>query len=305
MESRRTSGPPPWEPNTVPVPFEVQGGIGTLFILGGSSTCQVMYDEYFRIAGGPNARVIHIPSATRTFEEIPDLREYYCEFYEQNPASFAFLHTYDRAVAADPRFAQPLDSATGVWFGGGSQNLLAELFLGTEVVLAIHRVLERGGIVSGTSSGAAIMADAMICRGYDEVELGQGFALYPRAIVDSHFTGRERQKRLPRAVLQRPDHIGVGVDEKSALVLHGNHIGVIGLLGKSVWYHFPDPAAGRVYRYRLGVGESVELPIPVRGASRHVLEEALRAIRPPDVITTAELAESDEALPPANVGTGS
>jgi cyanophycinase len=289
----------------VPVPFEVRKGVGTLFILGGGVTCQVMYDEYFRIAGGPDARVIHIPSATRTFEEIPDLREYYYEFYEQNPASFTFLHTYDRAVAADPRFAEPLDSATGVWFGGGSQNLLAELFLGTEVVPAIHRVLERGGIIGGTSSGAAIMADVMICRGYEEVELGQGFALYPRTITDSHFTGRQREKRLPRAVLQRPDHIGVGVDEKSCLVLHGHHVGVIGLLGKSVWYHFPDPAGGRVSRYRLGVGESLELPVPARGADPHVLEEALRAIRPADVITARELAEPEEAASPANAGSQS
>jgi cyanophycinase len=287
------------------VPFEIQKGIGTLFILGGGVTCQVMYDEYFRIAGGQSARVIHIPSATRTFEEIPDLRAYYYEFYEQNPASFEFLHTYDRAIAAEPSFAEPLNGATGVWFGGGSQNLMAELFLGTEVVPAIHRLLERGGIVSGTSSGAAIMADAMICRGYEEVELGQGFALYPRAIVDSHFTGRQRQKRLPRAVRQRPDHIGVGVDEKSALVLHGNRIGVIGLLGKSVWYHFPDPSAGRVYRYRLGVGESLELPVPVRGAAPRVLEEGLRLIRPADVITARELAEPDDAVPPANAATGS
>src|SRR5215472_4443945 len=123
MESRSSSsGPPPWEPDTVPVPFEVREGIGTLFILGGGVTCQVMYDEYFRIAGGPNARVIHIPSGTRTFEDIPDLPGYYYEFYEQNPASFEFLHTYDRGVAEDSRFAEPLERATGVWFGGGDQN---------------------------------------------------------------------------------------------------------------------------------------------------------------------------------------
>jgi hypothetical protein len=82
-------------------------------------------------------------------------------------------------------------------------------------------------------------------------------------------------------------------------------MGVIGLLGKSVWYHFPDPSAGRVYRYRLGVGESLELPEAVRGAAPRVLEEGLRAIRPPDVITAQELAEPDDVAPPANAGTGS
>jgi len=299
METRHVGGPPPWEPDTVPVPFPIQEGVGTVFILGGGVTCQVMYDEYFRIAGGPRARVIHIPSSTRTFEEIPNLREYYYEFYEQNPESFEFLHTYDRAVAEDPRFAEPLNSVTGVWFGGGNQGLLSELFLNTPVMRGIHGVLERGGIVSGTSSGAAIMSDVMICRGYQEVEYGQGFGLYPRTIVDSHFSGRERERRLARAVLRYPDHIGVGVDEKCALVLHGNRFGVIGLLGKSVWYHFPYPAAGRVHRYRLGVNESAELPVPVRGADPRILEERLRAIRPADVFTAEELAKPDlDGTPP-------
>jgi cyanophycinase len=289
MESR--SAPAVWEPNTVPVPFSVADGIGTIFILGGGVTPQVVYDEYFRIAGGPKARVIHIPSATRTFADIPDLREYYYEFYEQGPASFEFLHTYDRAVAQTREFAEPLNSVTGVWMGGGDQNLLAELFLNTEVMAAIHRVVDRGGIVSGTSSGAAIMSDLMICRGYEEVQFGQGFALYPRAIVDSHFTGRERQKRVARSVHQRPDHIGVGIDEKATLVLHGHRIGAMGLLGKSVWYHFADPATSTVRRYRLGVGEAIELPVLARGAAPPILEERLRAVRPPDVLTAEQMIE--------------
>jgi len=293
METRSVGGPPPWEPDTFPVPFPVAEGVGTVFILGGGVTCQVMYDEYFRIAGGPKARVLHIPSSTRTFEEIPDLREYYYEFYEQNPESFNFLHTYDRAVALDPKFAEPLDGVTGVWFGGGNQAFLSELFIDTPVVPGIHRVLERGGIVSGTSSGAAIMSDIMICRGYEEVDYGRGFGLYPGTIVDSHFTGRERQRRLGRATLRHPEHIGVGVDEKCALVLHGHRVGVIGLLGKSVWYHFAYPAAGRVHRYRLGVNEALELPVPVRGADPRILEECLRAHRPGEVFTAEELAKPD------------
>src|SRR5262249_44525415 len=225
MESRTVS--PLQQPDTLPVPFPVGDGVETLLIIGGGVTPQVMYDEFFRIAGGPGARVVHIPSASIYFEGIPDLREYYYEFYEQNPASFEFLHTYDRAVAEGRGFAGPLEGATGVWIGGGNQLRLAELFLDTEVLRAIHRVVERGGVVSGTSSGAAIMSDVMICRGYEEIEFGRGFGLYPRAIVDSHFSGRERQMRVAQAVWRHPDHIGVGIDEKAALVVHGTCMGVM------------------------------------------------------------------------------
>jgi cyanophycinase len=273
------------------VPFPIADGIGTLFILGGLGTPQVVYDEFFRIAGGPRARVIHIPSATRRFPDIPDLREYYAEFYEQGPESFEFLHTYERAVAEQAEFAEPLNGATGVWMGGGDQNLLAELFLDTAVIAAINRLLERGGIVSGTSSGATIMSDRMICRGYEEVEFGQGFALYPRAIVDTHFTSREREKRVARSVLQHPDQIGVGIDENATLVIHGCRFGGLGKLGKSIWYHFADPPTKTVRRYRLAVGEVLELPGPVCGADPQILEECLRAHRPADVLTAEQMVE--------------
>jgi len=264
-------------------------GVGALVIVGGGGTPPLVHDLFFHLAGGERAKVVHIPSATRSFEEIPDKRAYYSEFYDRNPASFEFLHTYDRAVAERVEFAEPLRRATGVWVGGGTQGRLSDLYLGTEVPPAIHGMLARGGVVAGTSSGAAIMSDAMICYGYEEIGFGQGFALYPRAIVDPHFTQRERAKRVARAVLLRPDHIAVGIDERTALVVQGNYLGVIGPGEGSVWFHFADPAAGKVYRYRQRIGDTVELGTPVRGASARVLEDRLRAIRPADVITAEEL----------------
>ena len=109
--------------------------------------------------------------------------------------------------------------------GGGDQNRLAEIFVDTEVVRGLQRVLARGGIVGGTSSGAAVISDAMISGGYEEVEFGRGFALYPRAITDPHFSGRGRHGRVARAVLLRPDQIGVGVDEWTALLVRANASG--------------------------------------------------------------------------------
>src|SRR5262245_50334508 len=267
----------------------VQVGVGTLLIVGGGGTPPLVHDLFFHLAGGAAARILHIPSATGIFDEIDDKRAYYCEFYDRHPASFEFLHTYDRAVAQTRAFAAPLDQATGVWIGGGSQSRLAELFLGTDVVAGLHRLFARGGVIAGTSSGTAIMSDAMICGGYEEIEFGQGFALYPGAAVDAHFTGG-RWKRVGRAMRLRPGRVGIGVDEQTALVVQGRHAGAVGVGGGSVWFHFADPGTETVYRYRLGLGETLTLPAPVLETSAPALEEGLRAIRPPDILTVPDLS---------------
>src|SRR5262245_4402245 len=104
--------------------FPIREGVGTLYIVGGAGTPRLIHEEFFRLAGGRAARVIDVPSATIGFGEIrpEDLREEYDEFFLHEPASFDFLHTYDRSVAEDPAFARPLEAVTGVWMGGGDQN---------------------------------------------------------------------------------------------------------------------------------------------------------------------------------------
>jgi cyanophycinase len=270
------------------VPLEA--GVGALVIVGGGGTPPSVHDLFFHLAGGPAGRVIHIPSATGKFDAIDDKRAYYCEFYERNPASFEFLHTNDRAVAQSRAFAAPLDQATGVWIGGGCQNRLAELFLDTEVVAGLHRLLARGGVVGGTSSGTAILSDTMICCGYQQIELGQGFSLYPGAIVDPHYSGRRRQKRMGRSLLLRPDLVGIGIDEETALVVQGRYAGAVGSGSGSVWFHFADPRTEAVYRYRLGPGETLVLPTPVLATCAAALEEVLLEIRPPDILTVSDLS---------------
>lgn len=289
MEALLKAGQRP--PETRPVPFPIQKGVGTLCIVGGGGTPQVVFDEFFRIAGGLAARVRHIPSATITFPDIPNLREYYCEFYDKNAASFEFLHTYERAVADSEEFAGGLADATGVWMGGGCQIRLSEVFRGTAVHRGLLGVVERGGIVSGTSSGATIMSDIMINKGYEELQFGRGFALYPRAMIDTHYTGRERQPRGARAILQHPDHLGIGIDEKCALVVHGTRSGVIGQVGRSVWYQFADPVAQAVRRYRVDVGEWLDFGVPVRGAALETVEDRLRELREPDILSGDDLLE--------------
>ncbi len=226
---------------------------GTLIILGGGTTSPEIYDEFLRLAGGKEAHLVHIPTATSRFESIPNLREYYCEWYERDPRTVHFLHTRDRQAAQRHEFIAPLAQATGVWIGGGDQNKLTEVYSGTPVVPAIHEVLARGGVVAGTSSGAAIMSDVMICdETPTDLVVGRGFALCPKAVVESHLTSRGRVERMLRVLERKPDHVGIGVDDKTALVIQGDHVRVLGEGHVSIFV--TDGQTGAITRHRLEVG---------------------------------------------------
>ena len=55
-----------------------------------------------------------------------------------------------------------------------------------------------------------------------------GLGLWPDVIVDQHFLKRQREARLISLVLDRPDLLGVGIDESTAVVVTGRRFEVIG-----------------------------------------------------------------------------
>ncbi|MBX6333423.1 MAG: cyanophycinase, partial [Gemmatimonadaceae bacterium] len=146
--------------------------------------------------------------------------------------------------------AHLLDSATGIWFGGGDQVLLTRALQGTAVERAIHARYEAGAVVGGTSAGAAVMStpmitgderhrggarppadstDAFLTIARDNIVTADGFGLLPDAIVDQHFVRRKRHNRLLSLVLEHPMRLGVGIDESTALLVHPDgHWSVLG-----------------------------------------------------------------------------
>ena len=94
-------------------------------------------------------------------------------------ASLVLFHTRSRDEANDPEFCRPLADATGVWIGGGKQTALTSAYLGTEVERQLKAVLDRGGVIGGTSAGAAVMTRVMIASGRTEAVLSRGFDLLP------------------------------------------------------------------------------------------------------------------------------
>lgn len=57
----------------------------------------------------------------------------------------------------------------------------------------------------------------------------RGLGLLPNAIVDQHFVRRQRFNRLLSAVLERPELVGIGIDEKTSILVHGSSFEVLGV----------------------------------------------------------------------------
>ncbi|MFM7925683.1 MAG: cyanophycinase, partial [Planctomycetaceae bacterium] len=111
---------------------------------------------------------------------------------------------------------------------GGQQSRLFTAWQNTELESALQLLLQRGGLIAGTSAGAAIMSRVMIASGKETPQLATGWDLIPDAIVDQHFTQRNRITRSQQAVSLHPGSIGLGLDEGTAVLLTGRTIRTTG-----------------------------------------------------------------------------
>jgi len=197
------------------------GEEGTVILHGGGNVTSAVRDLFVELAGGNDARLLVIPTADPdTPEDISRLEVWRA----RRPASVDLLHARSRDQAATEDFAAPLKRATGVWISGGRQGTLASIYLGTPVERELSDLLKRGGVIGGTSAGAAIQSKVMVVRG----EAWKGFDLVPDAVIDQHFLARNRQDRLWRVLETHPQRIGIGVDEDTAAVICGDRLRVVG-----------------------------------------------------------------------------
>jgi cyanophycinase len=127
------------------------------------------------------------------------------------------------------------DDARTVFFSGGDQVRLTSKIGGTPVFDRIMEIYQKGGIVAGTSAGAAIMGKTMLVggEGGESHKVGNwmmapGLGFIEDLVIDQHFAQRGRIGRLLGAVALNPGILGIGIDEDTAIVVKGDSFKVIG-----------------------------------------------------------------------------
>jgi cyanophycinase len=126
-----------------------------------------------------------------------------------------------------------LRDSTGVFFSGGDQSRIRVL-VGSATNDVLAERLAEGLVIAGTSAGATALGQTMILGGDRQdvsaagVHTCPGLGLVEKVLIDMHFAERGRLPRLLSAVALAPDHIGVGIDENTAIVVHGDRFEVLG-----------------------------------------------------------------------------
>lgn len=203
---------------------------GSLVVVGGGTLSDSIYQEVItRAAGGS---IVVIPTADEA------------TVYDQNAAGAAafrrlgaskvtVLHTLNKTVADTDAFIAPLRNASAVWFGGGRQWRLVDAYGGTKTEAAFKAVLDRGGVIGGSSAGASIQG-SFLARGdtaTNQILVGDhtvGFGYLRNVAIDQHVLVRGRIFDMFDILKVRPELLGFGCDENTAFVVDGDSAHVIG-----------------------------------------------------------------------------
>ena len=189
---------------------------GSLVIAGGGYVSPEVRARFVELAGGPNAQIVVIPA---TDPDPGDEDKWLAPWRGVGALHVQFCNAHDRATANSKQFCANLARATGVWFSGGYQAILADRYVDTAVQKCLHDVLRRNGVVGGCSAGAAILSRIMIKEGEVTPVEARGLDLISDAIVDQHFLQRNRLWRMQQVLEAHPTSIGLGIDENTALIV--------------------------------------------------------------------------------------
>jgi cyanophycinase len=141
---------------------------GSLVIVGGGGTDGTgIVEKFIELAGGPEAKFIIVPTAGGNRADDGTIRQYKEEdriasWTRRGLKNVKMLHTHDPKVADTPEFVKDLRDANAVWFDGGRQWNIVDSYANTLAYKEFHKVLERGGVIGGSSAGATIQGEYLV-----------------------------------------------------------------------------------------------------------------------------------------------
>ncbi len=206
---------------------------GSVMVVGGGQQGPEVFAKFIELAGGPDALIVDVPTAGGDSIDTSDggrgLRN-------AGARNVVVYHTTSRTVADADSFVAKIANARGVWFGGGRHFRLVNSYAGTKSERAFQAVLDRGGVVGGSSAGASILGDYLV-RGapsndnriFNHPQFLKGFSYLRGVAIDQHVVARERLPDMHDSLTsRRADLLGISEDEGTVWVVRGDSAEIIG-----------------------------------------------------------------------------
>jgi cyanophycinase len=207
---------------------------GTLVIIGGREDKEgkrVILREVARLLNGGKLVIATVAS----HEPEGYFESYQRAFADLGVTDVIELYVRDRAETLSEDKLRAFDGAAGVYFSGGDQLRISSQIGDTPIEQRVREIFDNGGVIAGTSAGAAVMSDTMVVKGsgqesyrIGDLHMAPGLGLIRDVVIDQHFAERGRFGRLLGAVAHNPRELGIGIDEDTAIVVQGKQFEVIG-----------------------------------------------------------------------------
>ena len=231
---------------------------GYLFLIGGGTNSALIYKRMFELAGGKeNSRIAIIPSgSSHPGPNFHDYEDYFVNelgLKRENVWTVPFAIDDNiktplvnegewKGIAYHKELAEKIIDYNIVFFVGGDQRLFIDALkknnIKSPLLLAIEGIYQNGGIIAGTGTGTNILCKSSVAGGKSEEALLnrvvfkeendddsnlliiKGLGLIENIIFDTHSETRGRLGRLSDAAVLTNNKFGIGISEKTAVIIH-------------------------------------------------------------------------------------
>ena len=220
---------------------QAQKNKGNLFIIGGGNRSDELMNQLISIADlKQKDYIVVLPMSS---EEPDSAYIYFKNQMKKLVTNRIIMLNFDKNDANNKILNDSLQKAKLIFISGGDQTRFMNVVNNTLLYGTIHKAYKNGSMIAGTSAGAAVMCEHMITGNqkletkytstfdnirYDNLETSQGLGLVKNVIIDQHFLKRNRYNRLLTALVEYPDHIGIGIDESTAIIVRNKRIEIAG-----------------------------------------------------------------------------
>ena len=208
--------------------------MGKIFLIGGAEDRK---DEKYilrKIVDISKTKKIGVCSSA--LKENP-LESYYSyeEAFKQLGVETIKIDIRNKEEAEYEENLDVLEKIDTIFFTGGDQVVLYDVFENTAFLKALKEKIKKGNInYCGTSAGSMVAAETMIYDGdYKGLVKGslnssEGFGLVKDIVIDTHFLHRIRMERICQGLLSGISNRGIGLPENGGIIIDGNVCEIVG-----------------------------------------------------------------------------